>query len=208
MVAIGVADIDWIDKGLSIMNKTSTALIGLFILLIGGVFLYSRIVALSKTIQENEVRYARRIAMTEDSLKSLRHEVDSINAAMPGLGEYMTTIQLHAAKLWYAAEASNWKLASFELNEMMETIEPAEALHVMRNGVNTSSVLESLKQTQLAGLDRAIQSTDPKKFVSAYDQTIAMCNGCHHSVAYDFIHIIRPTREPVVNQSWKMVKEH
>ena len=34
----------------------------------------------------------------------------------------MTTIQLHAGKLWFAAKAANWELAEYELDELKETI--------------------------------------------------------------------------------------
>jgi hypothetical protein len=35
--------------------------------------------------------------------------IDLLKTHIPGLGEYMLTIQLHAAKLWFADKAYNWK---------------------------------------------------------------------------------------------------
>ena len=189
------------------MNKSSYVPVAFLVLLLVGVFLFTKISSLSRTMIEKNAVNARFSAALLDSVINLRHELDSLNGTTPGLGEYMTGIQLHIAKLWYAGQASNWKLASFELNELRETIEPAQALHVMKNGVNVSNVLESVKETQLAAVDKAVQSGDAKKFVAAYDQTLLMCNGCHHSVTYDFSHIVRPKGEPVVNQEWKMGRE-
>jgi hypothetical protein len=42
----------------------------------------------------------------------------------------MTTIQLHTAKLWFAAKASNWELAVYELHELEETMEAVKKLNV------------------------------------------------------------------------------
>ncbi|MGE5413642.1 MAG: hypothetical protein ACM3NW_05660, partial [Syntrophomonadaceae bacterium] len=38
----------------------------------------------------------------------------------PGLGELMTFNQMRHAKLWFAGEAGNWKLARYELDELGE----------------------------------------------------------------------------------------
>ena len=46
-----------------------------------------------------------------DSLKDVQQQLDQLKQQAPGLGEYMSTIQLHAAKLWFADGASNWDLA-------------------------------------------------------------------------------------------------
>jgi hypothetical protein len=56
--------------------------------------------------------------------KSLRRV--EANLVTAGLGEYMTTIQLHAGKLWFAAKASNWDLAAYELHEIEETYGSSE----------------------------------------------------------------------------------
>jgi hypothetical protein len=48
------------------------------------------------------------LAALQDSLKRVQAELATAKESMPGLGDYMTTIQLHAGKLWFAAKASNW----------------------------------------------------------------------------------------------------
>ena len=115
----------------------------------------------------------------------------------------MSTIQLHAAKLWYAGQSSNWKLATYELGELGETIEAAEGLHARKNDVDVSAVLESIRQTQLPLIGQSISRADIHGFTGAYGETLAACNGCHRPAGYEFIHIITPTREPVTNQLWK-----
>ena len=114
-----------------------------------------------------------------DSLAILQSEIDSLKAQTPGLGEYMTTFQLHMAKLWFAVQASNWGLAQYELGELTETVEAAEALHAVKNNVNTASVLQSVRETQLATLQSSIQKKNTPTFVRAYDQTIQSWKPVH-----------------------------
>lgn len=39
---------------------------------------------------------------------------------VPGLGEIMGATQMRHLKLWYAGEAGNWPLASYEVDELAE----------------------------------------------------------------------------------------
>ena len=144
------------------------------------------------------------ITAMQDSLAGLRRQVDTLKQQVPGLGEFMSTIQLHIAKLWFAAEASNWELSSFELNELAEAIDGSRALHIVRNKVDISNVLQSVQNTQLELLHHSIESNNHKSFIEAYNQTLDVCNGCHRSAGYGFIHVIIPTSQPVTNQRWKM----
>jgi hypothetical protein len=43
----------------------------------------------------------------------------------PGLGEFMTAMQLRHAKLWFAGRAKNWDLAGYEIDEIKEGLEDA-----------------------------------------------------------------------------------
>lgn len=145
---------------------------------------------------------ANTVAQTRDSLGLIQRVVDSLKLRTPGLGEYMSTIQLHTAKLWFAGKAANWKLAKYEHDELEETIEAAEALRAKKNNVDITAVLQSVRETQLPTLERAISEKNLRAFNNAYNETLATCNGCHRPAGYEFIHIITPTREPVTNQQW------
>ena len=142
------------------------------------------------------------VASLRDSLKDVQQQLDQLKQQAPGLGEYMTTIQLHAAKLWFAVGASNWDLASYELDEMSETMDAARALHVFKNGLDISGVLQSLQETQIPLMRQAIASKTSSTFTSAYGETLDACNGCHRSAGYGFISIMPPTAPPVTNQRW------
>lgn len=170
------------------------------LLFVAMALLLSFFVILPEKRKADELRLT--IGRLSDSVTLLRSRFDSLKARTPGLGEYMSTIQLHITKLWFAAHASNWRLARYEHDELGEAMEAAEALHARRDSVDITSVLASIRQTQLRLLDSAITGKEVRRFGKAYDETLSACNGCHRSAGYPFIRIIIPTREPVTNQRW------
>src|ERR1700761_6393190 len=59
-------------------------------------------------------------AILQARIDSLQRRLD--DAYKPGLGEFMSGIQVHHAKLWFAGTAANWQLANFEIGEIKETL--------------------------------------------------------------------------------------
>ncbi len=181
------------------MQRTATILIALGAVCVAIAFQVFH----TSSGERNAQRLRETVDQLRDSLGAVQKEVQTLRAQTPGLGEYMSTIQLHAAKLWFAARAGNWTLARYEHDEMDETMEAAEALHARKDSVDISAVLESVRQSQLTLLDREISARNWRGFREAYGQTLEACNGCHRPAGYPFIHIILPTREPVTNQEWR-----
>src|SRR5439155_2426658 len=126
--------------------------------------LFLRVLRLDSQVQGLSQSNPSRIAAVQDSLKRTHADVASTRELAPGLGEYMTTIQLHAGKLWFAAKAANWELAQYELDELKETMEAAKALNAEKNGVKISNVLDSVLQTQVAQLTESIKRKSPAEF--------------------------------------------
>ena len=176
--------------------------VALFVIVL--LFLIVRVVSLGNEVQGIRDKNSRELATLQDSLKRAQAALATAKELAPGLGEYMTTIQLHAGKLWFAAKASNWELADYELDELKETIEAAKALNAEKNGVKISGVLDSVLQTQVAQLAESIKRKSPAEFQKSYDDTLSACNGCHAEAGYKFIHIVRPSSPPVTNQRWEM----
>ncbi len=166
------------------------------------VFLLVRITSLGSEVQGIRDQNNREFAALRESLKRAQADLATAKDLAPGLGEYMTTIQLHAGKLWFAAKAANWELAEYELDELKETMEAAKGLNAEKNGVKISNVLDSVLQTQVVELDNSIKGKSQTEFQKSYDETLSACNGCHTEAGYKFIHIIRPTAPPVTNQRW------
>jgi hypothetical protein len=182
------------------MKRGQLSILGFGLLLFAVVFL----VLWTFSGQQKSEQTAAELSMVKDSLEVLHRMVDSLRAQTPALGESMTTIQLHVTKLWFAARASNWKLAKYELDELAETMEGAELLHAKRNDVDVSMVLRSVRLTQVPILDQSLAKKSLTAFGDAYGQLLDACNGCHRPAGYEFIHIVTPTREPVTNQQWSV----
>src|SRR5262247_1689473 len=163
-----------------------------------------RVSSLSHEARDLAARNERALAGLQESLKRAHADIATAKETAPGLGEYMTTIQLHAGKLWFAAKASNWELAEYELDELKETMEAAKALNAEKNGVKISGVLDSVLQTQVSRLADSIKRKSQVDFQTSYDATLSACNGCHTEAGYRFIHIVRPAAAPVSNQTWEL----
>jgi len=182
------------------MGKSKAVIASIAFLFLGILIVSSGIASAGNDPQPQDLKTT--VAMLQDSIKDLQQQLDQLKQQVPGLGEYMTTIQLHASKLWFAVGASNWELASYELDEMSETMDGARALHAFRNGLDIAGVLQSLQETQLPLMRQAIAARSSAAFSSAYGQTLDACNGCHRSAGYGFISIMVPTAPPVTNQRW------
>lgn len=173
-------------------------------LIIGGILI---VVLFFKVLTlENRVRSfgePNGVAALQESLKRLQAELAIAKELAPGLGEYMTTIQLHAGKLWFAAKASNWELAAYEIHELEETMEAVKKLNVEKNGVKISNVMDAVLQTQIAQVEKSIKQKNQTEFQKSYDETLSACNGCHTESGHKFIQIVRPTAPPVTNQKWE-----
>lgn len=182
------------------MNRNTPAFVAILVLTL---VLVLHFLWFSSAREEAE-HLTESVAQMKDSLAHMHQVVDFLKAQTPGLGEYMSTIQLHTAKLWFAGQAANWKLARYEHDELEETLEAAETLHAKKNNVDITAVLQSMRQTQLPLVEHAVSRKSISAFKSAYNETLAACNGCHRPAGYEFIHIITPTREPVTNQQWRV----
>src|SRR5438876_51182 len=132
------------------INRNFASSVALALLSVVVVIIFIRVSSVSNESKRMKVA----LIQLRDSLGSAHRSLDSLRAQRPGLGEYMSTIQLHVAKLWFAGQSSNWKLAKYELDELGETIEGAEALHAKKDSVDVSAVLRSIRETQLPLLDQ------------------------------------------------------
>lgn len=133
----------------------------------------------------------------------IESRLKKLEAASPGLGDVMQGIQLHFAKLHFAAEARNWDLAQFERGEVLEGFAAAAALRPEERGVDLAGVMDAFKQTQLAAVKDALDVKDRPLFREAYREAILVCNGCHQTTGRPFIGITVPSQPPVSNQRWE-----
>ena len=90
---------------------------------------------------------------------------------VPGLGEFMTATQMRHSKLWFAGQAGNWALASYELDEIKEGFADITRFHPTHPGspVPIREILPKLMAAPLARLEVAIRSQNLDKFDDAFD---------------------------------------
>src|SRR5471030_813499 len=94
---------------------------------------------------------------------------------MPGLGEFMLVIQTHHAKLWLAAKARNWPLATYQLSEMKEVFSDVEDLVPTYKSVPVGQMIEAITTGAVAELEKAVDEKNLAKFTTAYNKLTAAC---------------------------------
>lgn len=142
-------------------------------------------------------------ASLESQPTNLDQRLKKLEGAAPSPGLFMSAIQLHFAKLYFAGEARNWDLARFERGEILENLDVVAALRPEEGAVSIAGILDAFKNTQLVALKDAIEMKDRGLFREAYREALAMCNTCHQSTGRPFITITMPTNPPVSNQRWE-----
>ncbi len=120
----------------------------------------------------------------------------------PGLVEYMMTVQSHHTKLWLAANARNWDLADYQVDELKELLEDIAKRVPDYKGVPVGKMIEAVTLPPISDVETAIKKRDGTQFTVAFDKLTAACNGCHEAANRSFIVIQRPTNSPFPNQSF------
>ena len=125
-------------------------------------------------------------------------------AYTPGLGEIMSATQMRHLKLWYAGQARNWPLASYEVDELEEGF--ADVVHFHPEHKDSPRPLTELVPEFTAGpiaaLRAAIANRSRDEFAAAHDALTEGCNGCHVAAKFSFNVVVRPTSNPYSNQDF------
>ena len=139
-------------------------------------------------------------AQLQLKIDSLQKKIDA--AYKPGLGEFMSSIQVHHIKLWFAGKNENWKLANFEIHEIMESLEDIQQYNSDRDESKKVVML----QPALDSVNHAIEEKDTALFRSSFVTLTATCNNCHKAVNYEFNMVKVPDTAPFSNQVFKAIK--
>jgi len=134
----------------------------------------------------------------------LQSRIDSLEKKLattykPGFGEFMSSIQVHHAKLWFAGKEQNWELADFEMHEIGEAIDDIKAFQTEREESKKVTMLKPA----LDAVNDAIQKKDPALFNSSYLLLTNTCNNCHKAVNFGFNIVKVPETPPFSNQAFK-----
>jgi hypothetical protein len=128
---------------------------------------------------------------------------DAPKAYIPGLEQFMNVILIEHNKLWFAAKARNWDLAAYELGEIKEVMGDVQDLIPTFKNLPLNQMLDAVITTEIAGLEKAIEAKDFKKFAADYDKLNAACNACHATTENGFVVIKRPTFPAFSNQEYR-----
>ena len=129
-------------------------------------------------------------------IDSLEKKLD--NTYKPGLGEFMGSIQTHHAKLWFAGQNQNWKLANFEINEIKEALEDIGKYCADRTESKSIGMINGPIDT----LTKSIEQKNIQQFKNNYILLTNTCNNCHRQTEHEFNVIIIPTTPPLSNQKF------
>lgn len=137
---------------------------------------------------------------------NLQEKIDNLKGKLvdnykPGFGEFMTNVQIHHAKLWFAGKNQNWKLANFELNEINEINETLDAIKKYQKERSESQALNILNPA-IDSVSMSIQQQNPKSFVQSFTTLTNTCNACHQSVKFGFNIVKIPDTPPFSNQDF------
>lgn len=142
-----------------------------------------------------------------ENTKVLQNRIDSLESKLaqtykPGFGEFMSGIQAHHSKLWFAGQNENWKLANFEVHEIMEAIEDIQKYQTERK----ESQMVGMIVPALDSVNAAIQQKNPDQFKSSYTLLTNSCNNCHRAANFEFNLVKIPDSQPFSNQDFKISK--
>lgn len=121
----------------------------------------------------------------------------------PGFGDFMNSIQVHHAKLWFAGINQNWELADFEIHEIEEGLNDIKEYHADRSETRSIDMIDK----PLANVSNAIQKKNESDFKSNYTILTNTCNSCHQATQHGFIQITVPETPPFSNQIFTLKDE-
>lgn len=136
--------------------------------------------------------------------QQLQARVDSLEKKLattyrPGLGEFMSGIQVHHAKLWFAGQNENWQLADFELHEIMEALDDIKTFNTDRPEIKSLQMIYA----PLDSLNKSVQQKNLSAFKSNFALLTTTCNNCHRDTDHGFNVIRIPDTPPFSNQDFK-----
>jgi hypothetical protein len=120
----------------------------------------------------------------EPQQQGLLSRVAALEAVIPDQAHIMSDVGDHFTNLWFAAEAGNWPLADFYLNETKSHLRWAVRAKPIRKDnqgrdINLGNILEALENSQLALLKQAVDGKDQSAFERGYRECLSACYACH-----------------------------
>lgn len=129
-------------------------------------------------------------------IRELENKLEEVKSYKSGFGEFMSNVQIHHAKLWFAGKNQNWKLAEFEINEIKETFDDLKIYQSERE----ETKLIPMISVALDSVSSSIEQKDLKLFKNSFVLLTNTCNDCHLAAHFEFNKIKIPETPPFSNQ--------
>ena len=139
-----------------------------------------------------------------DNTQQLQVQIDSLkskldNSYRPGFGEFMSSIQVHHDKLWFAGTNNNWKLADFEIHEIQEALDDIKQSNTYRPEAKAIGMINPA----IDSVSNSIKQQNQQQFKSSDILLTNTCNNCHKETEHEFNVVTSPANPPISNQSFK-----
>lgn len=118
---------------------------------------------------------------------SAEQRLDALAAVQPGLGTVMREYGSRFTEMYFAAKGGNWRLAQYQLKEMLESQEVGEATRP-----NRAAALKGFEAEYLVPLRDSLKKKDFPAFEAGFRQAAAGCNGCHAGTGHGFVRYVLP----------------
>ena len=113
-------------------------------------------------------------------------QIDDLKAAIPKFAIPMREVGDRFQDMNSAVKGGNWALAAYMSKYMNGAMNPARLTKP-----DEYKVWQSFYENTFAATNKAIQAKDAKAFDAAYTAVIKDCNGCHASMGYGFIKVVK-----------------
>lgn len=143
-----------------------------------------------------------------DQTQFLQNRIDSLENKLadtykPGFGDFMGSVQVHHNKLWFAGQNQNWKLADFEVHEIVEAIDDIQRYQAERK----ESEMIGMILPALDSVNAAIERKNSAQFRNSYISLTNTCNSCHRETDFGFNVVKIPDNPPFSNQDFRHQNE-
>src|SRR5713226_8862706 len=138
---------------------------------------------------------ANQVAAQESSheaeIAKLRAELEQLKARLPDQSHVMKDVGYHFANLWFAAQARNWPLATFYMDETRSHLRWAvRVIPVRRTSggeLDLRPILDGLERTLFADLRKALDQQDARGFPDLYQRALVGCYSCHQAAEKPYL---------------------
>lgn len=121
-----------------------------------------------------------------------RLTLDELGHSQPGMARLMVEIGHRTWKAWYAADARNWALARWQLNQAMKLLDQSAFVRPKYQASMTKFLAADFQP-----LRDAVDAADWEQFASAYDVMVERANHYHDVFGKGFIRWKLPSEPPL-----------